>query len=224
MASVKIAIPKINSGRKVTIKNSAGKSRTMTMAPPKFSYNSTAKIQEIARQGLKPITRVAGPSLAKIEFTQTVAAVDWQKSIESDVKWLRDCAARGYKVRFTGLSGLESGIWWHIKDLSINVTQRTPKNQPSRASVSWQLVEAVDVSVSAGKVTKTKSKPKKSKGSKPKAVTRTHKVKRGDTLGRIAQKYLGKQSRYPEIFKLNKKRIKNPNRLSVGWVLKIPKR
>ena len=49
----------------------------------------------------------------------------------------------------------------------------------------------------------------------------TYTVKKGDTLGKIARATLGKASRYPEIASLNN--ISNPNRISIGQKLKIPK-
>ena len=48
-----------------------------------------------------------------------------------------------------------------------------------------------------------KSNKKSTTGSK----TTTYTIKSGDTLSRIAQKKLGKASRYPEIYKLNKSKI-----------------
>lgn len=51
---------------------------------------------------------------------------------------------------------------------------------------------------------------------------KTHKVVRGDTLWAIAKRYLGKGSRYMEIFNLNKDKIKNPNLIYVGQVLTLP--
>ena len=48
----------------------------------------------------------------------------------------------------------------------------------------------------------------------------TYTVKKGDTLSKIAKALLGKASRYPEIAKLNN--ISNPNKISIGQVLKIP--
>ena len=48
----------------------------------------------------------------------------------------------------------------------------------------------------------------------------TYTVKKGDTLSKIAKALLGKASRYPEIAKLNN--LSNPNKISIGQVLKIP--
>lgn len=49
---------------------------------------------------------------------------------------------------------------------------------------------------------------------------RTHTLKKGDTLWGIAQNLLGAGKRYTEIVALNG--IKDPNRVAVGTVLKIP--
>ncbi|PIQ27923.1 hypothetical protein COW36_08910 [bacterium (Candidatus Blackallbacteria) CG17_big_fil_post_rev_8_21_14_2_50_48_46] len=49
-----------------------------------------------------------------------------------------------------------------------------------------------------------------------------HKVKRGETLGKLAQKYLGNANRNLEIYKANQDDLQNPNDLRIGMVLKIP--
>ena len=54
---------------------------------------------------------------------------------------------------------------------------------------------------------------------------KTHKVKKGDCLWDIAQKYYGKGSRYPEIKKANQTKypkLKKSNVIYVGWELIIP--
>lgn len=52
------------------------------------------------------------------------------------------------------------------------------------------------------------------------APSRTHTIQYGDTLSGIAAKYLGSWKRYTEIAELNG--IRDPNRVPVGTVLKIP--
>lgn len=52
--------------------------------------------------------------------------------------------------------------------------------------------------------------------------TTTYTVKKGDCLWNIAKKYLGKGSRYTEIYELNKDKIRNPNLIYVGQVLTLP--
>lgn len=48
-------------------------------------------------------------------------------------------------------------------------------------------------------------------------------VKYGDTLSGIAQKMLGAQSRYQEIFEANRDRMASPDRLDVGKPIRIPR-
>ncbi|MBM1687584.1 peptidoglycan-binding protein LysM [Sulfitobacter geojensis] len=49
-----------------------------------------------------------------------------------------------------------------------------------------------------------------------------HTVEKGDTLSAIAQKTLGKASRYPEIFEANKPMLSHPDKIYPGQVLRIP--
>jgi LysM repeat protein len=47
-------------------------------------------------------------------------------------------------------------------------------------------------------------------------------VQPGDTLGKLAKQFLGKSSRYMEIFNLNTDQLSNPDLIMVGQKLKIP--
>lgn len=49
-----------------------------------------------------------------------------------------------------------------------------------------------------------------------------HVVVKGDTLGKIAERYYGDPSLYRKIFEANRDLIENPDRIQVGWKLKIP--
>lgn len=50
----------------------------------------------------------------------------------------------------------------------------------------------------------------------------TYTVEKGDTLWKIANRFYGDGSRYPEIFKANSDVLKNPDLIHPGQVLKIP--
>lgn len=63
---------------------------------------------------------------------------------------------------------------------------------------------------------------KQTTSAQAKATVRTYTVKRGDTLWAIAKKYYGSGAKYPTIYEANKDKIKNPNLIQIGWVLKIP--
>ncbi|MDS9466252.1 LysM and BON domain-containing protein [Paracoccus sp. MBLB3053] len=49
-----------------------------------------------------------------------------------------------------------------------------------------------------------------------------HTVQKGETLSAIAQEYLGKASRYPEIFEANKPMLSDPDKIYPGQMLRIP--
>jgi hypothetical protein len=51
---------------------------------------------------------------------------------------------------------------------------------------------------------------------------RIHRVRPGETLSSLATYYLGSDSRFIELYQLNKDVLKNPNRLQVGMKLRIP--
>ncbi|NUM79775.1 LysM peptidoglycan-binding domain-containing protein [bacterium] len=52
--------------------------------------------------------------------------------------------------------------------------------------------------------------------------SRSHKIVDGDTLARIADRYLGDASRWPEVFQANQELLSSPELLPIGAVLKIP--
>ena len=54
------------------------------------------------------------------------------------------------------------------------------------------------------------------------AAAQTYTVVKGDCLWNIAKKHLGDGSRWPEIYNLNKDKIKNPNLIYGGQVLTMP--
>lgn len=69
------------------------------------------------------------------------------------------------------------------------------------------------------KAVKTSNKPPRpSNTNKPK----THTVSGNDTLWHIAKRYLGDGNKWPQIYNLNKDKIKNPNLIYTGQVLRLP--
>ena len=65
----------------------------------------------------------------------------------------------------------------------------------------------------------TKTATKTNTRTTTKTTAKTYTVKKGDTLWNIAKKYLGDGSKYTTLAKLNN--ISNPNKISVGQVLKL---
>lgn len=54
------------------------------------------------------------------------------------------------------------------------------------------------------------------------ALGQYHEVKKGETLGKIAEKYYGDPSLYKDIFEANKNILKDPNKIFPGQKLRIP--
>jgi nucleoid-associated protein YgaU len=57
---------------------------------------------------------------------------------------------------------------------------------------------------------------------KPGTEAQMYTVQKGDTLWKIAEKFYGEGSKYPEIVKANTPPVKNPDLIQPGWVLRIP--
>lgn len=53
-------------------------------------------------------------------------------------------------------------------------------------------------------------------------ISRNHVVKKGETLGHIAQNYFGKASDAKKIFEANRDQLKDPDKIREGMTLKIP--
>ncbi len=56
----------------------------------------------------------------------------------------------------------------------------------------------------------------------PGEMSDMHAVVRGDTLWGLAEKYYGDGHKYPAIFEANKPMLRDPNKIYVGQVLRIP--
>ncbi len=53
-------------------------------------------------------------------------------------------------------------------------------------------------------------------------ATQWHEVVKGDTLSKIAEKYYGDPSLYPQIFEANRDILTDPDKIRVGQKLRIP--
>ena len=53
--------------------------------------------------------------------------------------------------------------------------------------------------------------------------TPIYRVRKNDTLTGIAQKYLGRASRWIQIYELNRQTLADPNKLKIGTLLKLPR-
>lgn len=208
--------------------------------PRGFEMGSGRQWDEQAREGSASVNRMGGRKLHTMNVTITVAHKDWRRPTTESVRWLQRAAFEGRKIRFAGHGDpFEQRTWWIITDFSASVDQRTPAGHASRTQVSLSLREARELAAVKAKVPKPAPKPTPKPKPKPAKKYRTHKVKKGDTLWDLSRKYLGRPTRWREIFNLNKgtagkryaggvvrakekNRIAHPRWIFPGQVFKIP--
>lgn len=71
----------------------------------------------------------------------------------------------------------------------------------------------------------TPPKPELVKSSPPPDATPTmYKIKQGDTLSVLAEKHLGSSRRFMEIYEANRDKLKNPDDIRMGMLIRIPPR
>lgn len=206
-----------------------GRRITMHSTPAEFDFEHVPDFGSIKREGKQEITRMTAYGLRTLTFTHIIANPDYRRSIEPTIIALQRLVQEGERVRFSGGSPFFTGaVWFNVLGFKISAQQLAGNNHISRATLTWTIKQAMDTTA-FGKTAVSKSAPKKSTTKTvSKAVTRTHKVVKGDKLWNLAAKYLGNGARYPEIFRANKgsgkNNLKNPNDLRVGMTLKIPQK
>lgn len=215
---VRVIVGRARTPQTMTVTTDDGRRYSLYSSPSQFSFGEVARFGSIDREGLRPITRRTGAGLKTLSFTHRIASLDYTRSIEHAIAPLTRLGKSGRRVRFVGGSNeYEQGVWWFIKDLSLEVEQRAADNRVSRATLAWSLEEAVDVSMGLAR-----NVPRRGTAAPARTPGREHRVMFGHTLYGIAARYLGDGARWPEIYAMNRARIGNPNALRAGTVLRIP--
>jgi len=155
---------------------------------------------------------------------ETVAAeggsiLDIAKKVK-EAKGKSDAMAASFdeSKKAAGIEAYVKGLGLEIDDLDIRCDDGvatitgTAKNQASREKVILAVGNIADV----GQV---QDDIKVSDGSSESGM---HVVVSGDTLGKIAKEYYDDASKYPIIFDANKPMLKDPDKIFVGQVLRIP--
>lgn len=118
-----------------------------------------------------------------------------------------------------GCAQIPSTVPWTANGLDLSDwVLRASDGQPSRVTATVSLIEYRIGDVVTRSSPAKRSKDRNGSGSKGKA--RTYTVRRGDTLGGIAAKTLGSASKWTALAKANG--LRDPNKLKVGQVLKLP--
>lgn len=105
-----------------------------------------------------------------------------------------------------------------------NMTAGTKIQIPSTAELERQYPKLVAKKSSAGtsNILKTSAEDKQEFFS-DESGTPIYRVRKNDTLTSIAQEYLGRASRWIQIYKLNRQTLTDPNKLKIGTLLKLPR-
>jgi len=213
---------------------SNGRKINMGVVPHEGTVSAGQNIGRLERPGRLDVIRPMGRTNRELQFEQVITSGTGRHSIDAKIGERRAIVENGWKVKITGGSYMsENGRWYLATGLEVSPIRRSEFNNYTRATLTWTFVEYAEQTVKVitqkpKKKVKTsksrkKSAPKKST-KKKKTTYKTYKVKRGDTLVKIAKKQLGKSTKWRQIWAANKKTVKNPHRLKVGQKLKIPRK
>lgn len=111
---------------------------------------------ETARPGLQPVSQPSAPGLRTAQFEHKIYSPNPYQSVEPLIQPLRAVAERGKRVQFYNGGMLLDGTRWLIRDVTITEDEKGRGNVTSRATISWDLVEAN--TVKAVELTKAKVK------------------------------------------------------------------
>lgn len=94
-------------------------------------------------------------------------------------------------------------------------------------TLKWKQVRVITIkkmqTTSSSTTQNTERKPSETKDKTSSTSQKTHTVKSGDSLFKIAKQYLGDGAKYPQLVEKNKTKypslVSNPNLIKNGWVL-----
>jgi nucleoid-associated protein YgaU len=178
-------------------------------------YGGWTVVNRPHRRGL---TNWTGRNPFRQEIDIVISEFKDGTSVEPQIKALQEMAspvlsnpARTPVVRIHGDMLVHKDTDYIIEDLVFGATERNhEKGHRTRQLVTVKLLEYVD----GGDVKENKTKPGHN------IKYRTYTIKHGDTLQKIAKKFLGDYKRWKEIAKLNN--IHDPRHPPVGKKIRIP--
>lgn len=207
--------------RKLKIRSGDGLSYTFKYAPTNISYQGGNRIWNESTRPGRISNYVHGAITGRTaSFTTDVVNVD-KTSVNPQVNTLKKLS-RTKSYVLMEYTASESGVWV-IVDFAYEVIRRNTNHNPYHVQVSFTLQEiSSDVlpkaPTSGGKSSTSKSTSSSSSSTSKKVKKYT--VKKNDTLWGISLKFYGTGKKWTKIADKNK--IKNPKRLKVGTVLRIP--
>jgi nucleoid-associated protein YgaU len=121
-------------------------------------------------------------------------------------------------VYVSGVAVIPSTLPFVVQTLDLSDWQLRRDGQPARVTATFGLIEHRIGDVVTRSSPAKRSSSRNGTGGRGKA--RTYTMRKGDTLGSVAAKLLGSASRWKTLADLN--RIRDPNHVKPGYVLKLP--
>ncbi len=108
-------------------------------------------------------------------------------------------------------------------------TQRPTRENPLPGNEAWTSIPATPPKSKSASEPPSLPRPEVVKSPAPPAKAPTeavsmYKIRQGDTLSELAAKHLGSSRRYMEIYEANRDKLKNPNDIQIGMIIRIPPR
>lgn len=186
--------------------------------PAQISYTLKANSRKVELVGAGQAEILKGAELAQIEMEGFLPAQpryytrDWRAPatyIEQLQRWME----QGEPIRaiYIGSQG------WEL-NLLCSVAQVYCQERGGSADIDYVIALRKWVDVSPRK----SSRPAGVQNQENTSAQTSYTVQEGDCLSHIAQALLGEQSRWREIYALNKDQIKNPNLIYAGQQLLMP--
>lgn len=185
-------------------------------APREVSYEGFGR-QWVVQQrdgDRKPLVQAGSRNLRKMSFTLTLATRDWYDDVHYQLTALETLAETTEPV-IVYYSDWEIGFW-HITNMRVTSRMRTPDTSKiNQATVDLEFTEAVDL------VRRRKPTNPPGNGGGGGKRPKFYRVKKGDTLWKIAKKFYGTHKAWRKIGRANK--IKKAHKeLKVGRKLRLP--
>jgi LysM repeat protein len=222
---------KVDAKTRMVIQTENGYTIRVPYAPQNIEHGEYgAKWDESERAGTYSVLRNTGKKGQTLSFDLTLASIhrgttlmNTGKTVVNALKAFDKMADMGDRVYIT-FTERENGTWL-LTNQSQSVTMRDAMQQPIRATVSLTFARIMNHKAFNGPINGRSSiltaKPSTSKKTVTSPNLATYKVKKGDTLWDLANKYYSNPYRWTSIADRN--RIKNPKLLQIGTTLVIPR-
>ena len=194
-----------------------------------MTRDASVKYEEHPVNGKKALLELVAPQPEQLKMT-IVAREEFGAAPFKVQKQLRNYMHKGIACTFM-LGGRRIGAnKWVITNVADNYQTISVNGHVSEIKFAVTLKEyreekkkAKEKSATYTSETKKSGEIKSVKKEAKKKSYDVYSIKKGDTLWGLADRFYGDGKKYMKIYNANKELISNPNELSIGWQIKIPK-